>query len=78
MAERPVQTTALLPPGVTVTSWPGKILSLALSPDGRALVTEKEGALKLLAGPNEIYDVAGVPVVAYGGQGGLGDGLTPI
>lgn len=33
-----VQMTALLPPGVTVTSGPGKILSLALSPDGRTLV----------------------------------------
>jgi eukaryotic-like serine/threonine-protein kinase len=33
-----VQMTALLPPGVSVTSGPGKILSLALSPDGRTLV----------------------------------------
>ncbi len=47
--------------------------ALEFLPDGRALVTEKPGALKLLAGQNEIYDVAGVPVVAYGGQGGLGD-----
>jgi eukaryotic-like serine/threonine-protein kinase len=30
--------TALLPPGVSVTRGPGKILSLALSPDGRTLV----------------------------------------
>ena len=30
--------TALLPPGVTVTRGPGKVLSLALSPDGRTLV----------------------------------------
>lgn len=42
-------------------------------PDGRALVSEKAGALKLLAGKNEIYDISGVPPVAYGGQGGLGD-----
>ena len=33
-----VQATALLPSGVSVTSGPGKILSLALSPDGRTLV----------------------------------------
>jgi eukaryotic-like serine/threonine-protein kinase len=33
-----VQMTALLPPGVSVTSGPGKILSLALSPEGRTLV----------------------------------------
>ena len=40
-AEEPVgavQMTVLLPPGVSVTSGPGKILSLALSPDGRTLV----------------------------------------
>ncbi len=33
-----VQMTALLPPGVSVTRGPGKVLSLALSPDGRTLV----------------------------------------
>lgn len=47
--------------------------ALEFLPDGRALVTEKGGALKLLAGQNKIYDIAGEPVVAYGGQGGLGD-----
>jgi Tol biopolymer transport system component len=33
-----VQMTALLPPGVSVTRGPGRIFSLALSPDGRTLV----------------------------------------
>ncbi|MEY4641804.1 MAG: hypothetical protein RLZZ227_1798 [Pseudomonadota bacterium] len=47
--------------------------ALEFLPDGRALVTEKAGALKLLAGPNQIHDISGVPAVAYGGQGGLGD-----
>lgn len=42
-------------------------------PDGRALVTEKSGSLKLLGGQNQIYDITGEPLVAYGGQGGLGD-----
>lgn len=42
-------------------------------PDGRALVTEKSGALKLLAAQNQVYDITGEPLVAYGGQGGLGD-----
>ncbi|MDY6984230.1 MAG: PQQ-dependent sugar dehydrogenase [Pseudomonadota bacterium] len=42
-------------------------------PDSRALVTEKGGSLKLLAGQNQIYDITGEPLVAYGGQGGLGD-----
>jgi glucose/arabinose dehydrogenase len=47
--------------------------ALEFLPDGRALVTEKGGALKLLAGQNQIYDISGEPAVAYGGQGGLGD-----
>ena len=42
-------------------------------PDGRALVTEKSGSLKLLAGQNQVFDISGEPTVAYGGQGGLGD-----
>jgi Tol biopolymer transport system component/tRNA A-37 threonylcarbamoyl transferase component Bud32 len=37
-AARPVHMTVLLPPGVTVTRGPGRIMSLALSPDGRTLV----------------------------------------
>lgn len=47
--------------------------ALEFLPDGRALVTERAGALKLLAGQNQIYTISGVPAVAYGGQGGLGD-----
>ena len=42
-------------------------------PDGRALVTEKRGALKLLGLDGGIKNVAGVPEVRYGGQGGFGD-----
>src|SRR5918993_1108745 len=34
----PVHMTVLLPAGVTVTRGPGRLLSLALSPDGRTLV----------------------------------------
>ncbi len=41
--------------------------------DGRALVTEKKGALKLLATDGRIGEVSGVPEVDYGDQGGLGD-----
>jgi aldose sugar dehydrogenase len=49
--------------------------AMAFLPDGRALVTEKSGALKLVAldGSGKMGDVSGVPPVAYGGQGGLGD-----
>ena len=35
---QPVHMTVVLPPGVTVTRGPGRLLSLALSPDGRTLV----------------------------------------
>lgn len=46
-------------------------------PDGRALVTEKKGKLKLVTfatdGKTSAVDVSGTPDVAYGGQGGLGD-----
>lgn len=38
-----------------------------------ALVTERKGKLKLWEDGGQIRDVAGVPRVAYGGQGGLGD-----
>jgi glucose/arabinose dehydrogenase len=52
--------------------------AMTFLPDGRLLVTEKEGSLKLLklgetpAG-NQIGTISGVPDVDYGGQGGLGD-----
>lgn len=44
-------------------------------PDGRLLVSEKKGALKLLdpAAPSRHHDIRGLPEVDYGGQGGLGD-----
>jgi glucose/arabinose dehydrogenase len=38
-----------------------------------ALVTEKSGKLKLWQADGPVQDVAGVPPVAYGGQGGFGD-----
>jgi glucose/arabinose dehydrogenase len=38
-----------------------------------ALVTERAGALKLWQASGPVLDVAGVPLVDYGGQGGLGD-----
>jgi eukaryotic-like serine/threonine-protein kinase len=37
-AAQPVHTTVLLPPGVAVTRGPGRLMSLALSPDGRTLI----------------------------------------
>lgn len=38
-----------------------------------ALITEKKGKLKLWENEGSVVDIAGVPQVAYGGQGGLGD-----
>jgi len=48
--------------------------AMTFLPDGRLLVTEKKGALKLLdVGTRRIGNIAGVPEVSYGGQGGFGD-----
>ena len=52
--------------------------AMTFLPDGRLLVSEKKGALKLVAlgatpADNKIGDISGVPAVAYGGQGGFGD-----
>lgn len=48
--------------------------AMAFLPDGRLLVTEKAGELKLVdVTDGTELDISGVPDVAYGGQGGLGD-----
>ena len=48
--------------------------AFSFMPDGRILVTEKEGRLLLLSGDGKQRElVGGVPDVDYGGQGGLGD-----
>ncbi|HEY5666823.1 MAG TPA: PQQ-dependent sugar dehydrogenase [Gammaproteobacteria bacterium] len=48
--------------------------ALRFLPDGRLLVTEKAGALKLLdVEDGTLGDISGVPEVAYAGQGGFGD-----
>jgi glucose/arabinose dehydrogenase len=48
--------------------------AMAFLPDGRLLVTEKAGSLKLLdIDSGETAEISGVPEVAYGGQGGFGD-----
>lgn len=45
--------------------------AIAVLPGGGVLVTEKGGTLKLIDGT--VRDVAGMPTVDAGGQGGLGD-----
>lgn len=47
--------------------------AMCFLPDGRVLVTEKKGRLKLLQPGGGTAEVSGVPAVEYGGQGGLGD-----
>lgn len=47
--------------------------AMTFLPDGRLLITEKKGKLKLYALGGASTDVSGVPAVAYGGQGGLAD-----
>ena len=48
--------------------------AMTFLPDGRLLVTEMAGALRLFdPASGTTGDVEGVPAVAYGGQGGLGD-----
>lgn len=47
--------------------------AMTFLPGGDLLVTEKRGALKWRSAAGQIRDVAGVPQVSYGGQGGLGD-----
>jgi len=51
----------------------GEPFAIAFLPDGSLLVTEKAGALKRRAANGQVSDIAGVPAVAGGGQGGLLD-----
>jgi glucose/arabinose dehydrogenase len=47
--------------------------AMAFLPDGRMLVTEQRGALKLYTPGGSSVAIGGVPAVSYGGQGGLSD-----
>ncbi|HEY5972378.1 MAG TPA: PQQ-dependent sugar dehydrogenase [Pseudoxanthomonas sp.] len=48
--------------------------AMTFLPDGRLLVTEKQGRLRLFnIATCQTGEVIGVPTVAYGGQGGFGD-----
>jgi len=47
--------------------------ALEFLPDGRLLVSEVGGTLKLLHSDGSIGEIAGLPEVSHGGQGGLGD-----
>ncbi len=48
--------------------------AMTFLPDGRLLVTEKPGKLKLVdVDSGRASDIGGIPPVAHGGQGGFGD-----
>lgn len=47
--------------------------AMTFLPNGRLLVTEKRGVLKVLTIGGTAQTITGVPAVAYGGQGGFGD-----
>ncbi|MEO1081996.1 MAG: PQQ-dependent sugar dehydrogenase [Pseudomonadota bacterium] len=65
---------AQLPFNVEVVASFDEPWSVAEMPDGRLLVTETRGSLRIVTPAGEkSRDVAGVPDVVYGGQGGLGD-----
>lgn len=47
--------------------------AMVFLPDGRLLVTEKRGTLKVYTINGSMADITGVPAISYGGQGGFGD-----
>jgi glucose/arabinose dehydrogenase len=47
--------------------------AMVFLPDGMMLVTEKSGRLLRVSAQGKASEITGVPKVAYGGQGGLGD-----
>ncbi len=47
--------------------------ALEFLPDGRLLISEVGGALKLLNSDGSIGEITGLPEVKHGGQGGFGD-----
>jgi len=72
VSERPMAETDLPFEVNTVTSF-DEPWAMAFLPDGSLLVTEKKGSLLLVDQYGEKQSIRGVPDVAYGGQGGLGD-----
>ena len=64
-------------PGLSQEVWAsglGKLWSIAWLPDGRALVAEKGGVMRLVGSDGKAGEpIAGVPAVAVLGQGGLLD-----
>src|SRR5690606_16010086 len=68
VAQEGARPFAMTPVGDVEEPW-----AIAFMADGRALVTEKRGELKIWRPGGEVIDVAGVPEVAADGQGGMLD-----
>jgi glucose/arabinose dehydrogenase len=70
--QRPARASGLRP--VTVASGLQQPWGLAFLPDGRMLVTERPGRLRIVAADGTLAEpVQGLPAVQAGGQGGLLD-----
>ncbi len=70
----PAKPDGALPFNVEVVADFDKPWAMTFLPDSQsALVTEKKGKLLLWQAGGQTVEVAGVPKVDYGGQGGLGD-----
>lgn len=67
------KASGTLPFAVTEIATFNEPWAMTFLPDGRALITEKSGKLKLWREGQPAADVTGVPSVSYAGQGGLGD-----
>ena len=73
-AQAPMRTTTFALQITELNTSLQRPWGLAFLPDGRMLVTEKDGSLKLLAANgSSLGAVQGVPAVNSGGQGGLLD-----
>ena len=74
LAMTSVQAQSELPFDVTEITRFDQPWAMAFLPDGRMLVTEKKGLLRLVGQDGQSFGaVRGVPNVDYFGQGGLGD-----
>jgi glucose/arabinose dehydrogenase len=72
-ANTPARPLAAAPFTVTPVATLNEPWAMTFLPDGRLLVTEKAGRLRIVGPRGRNKAVTGVPEVAYGGQGGLGD-----
>ena len=70
---KPKAAAAALPFKITNVAFFNEPWAMTFLPDGRALITEKGGTMKLWESEGPVVDVTGIPKVEDGGQGGLGD-----